>query len=150
MPEILLVSIVLIEGVWLFVVSLMLYRLTKHYRRLVGIDNAPLDKILDTLIKNFEGLELKLKEQAHRQIELEKQSDFHLSKVGVLRFNPFADTGGSQSFVLAFLDKSNNGLIISSHYGRENTRWYAKKVKGGRGVDFELSQEEQKAIEAAE
>lgn len=70
-----------------------------------------------------------------------------ISKFSVLRFNPFKDLGGDQSFVTTFLDSKNNGLVISSMHTREGTRVYAKPViKGGEGEKYKLTEEEKKAI----
>jgi hypothetical protein len=66
-----------------------------------------------------------------------------------LRFNPFNDTGGDQSFILALLDGKNAGVVISGLYSWSGTRWYAKKVVDGKGVEHELSKDEKKAIDEA-
>ena len=65
-----------------------------------------------------------------------------------MRFNPFEDTGGDQSFALALLDRENNGIIISSLYGREGTRVYAKAVDHGT-PKHAISEEEREALERA-
>src|SRR3989338_9913322 len=36
-----------------------------------------------------------------------------LQKVGIIRFNPFEDAGGDQSFAIALLDEKNNGVVFS-------------------------------------
>ena len=51
-----------------------------------------------------------------------------IHKVGVVRFNPFKDIGGDQSFALALLDGKNSGVVISSLHTREGTRIYSKPV----------------------
>ncbi|MGB9680719.1 MAG: DUF4446 family protein, partial [Minisyncoccia bacterium] len=71
-----------------------------------------------------------------------------IQKIGLIRFNPFADTGGNQSFALALLNNFNNGVVISSLHGREGTRIYAKPVIAGKSK-YNLSTEEIKAIEKA-
>src|SRR3989344_746999 len=38
--------------------------------------------------------------------------------VGVVRFNPFHDAGGDQSFSIAIMDEKKNGIVLSSLYGR--------------------------------
>ena len=51
--------------------------------------------------------------------------------VGLVRYNPFQETGGDQSFALALLDKRGDGVVVSSLHSRSVTRFYAKPVKGG-------------------
>ena len=73
----------------------------------------------------------------------------HLQKSGFVRFNPFTDSGGDQSFALAILDGHNDGFVISSLHSRDQTRTFAKPVKAGIGEKFELSKEEKLAIDTA-
>lgn len=80
---------------------------------------------------------------------IEKDGNFHIQKVGLVRFNPFKDTGGDQSFILSLVDKNDTGVIISGLYSRSGLRWYAKKVDSGKGVEHELSDDEKKALKAA-
>jgi hypothetical protein len=68
--------------------------------------------------------------------------------VGLVRFNPFADTGGDQSFALALLDAKGNGVVMSSLHTRTATRFYAKPVVGGAS-SLSLSDEEVKALKQA-
>jgi hypothetical protein len=70
----------------------------------------------------------------------------HVQHLTLKRFNPFGDTGGDQSFILAILDGNKDGVVITSLHSRENTRFYVKSVEGGVGIDHPLSDEEQKII----
>lgn len=71
-----------------------------------------------------------------------------VQKIGLVRFNPFKDTGGNQSFAVALLNASNSGVIISSLYSREGTRVYSKPIKEGSS-QYQLSEEENQAIAKA-
>lgn len=71
-----------------------------------------------------------------------------IQKVGVVRFNPFEDTGGDQSFAIALLDSEDNGVVLSSLYSREGTRVYTKPVVR-RESKYHLSDEEREAIRRA-
>ena len=77
---------------------------------------------------------------------IEKEQIAHIQKIGLIRFNPFEDTGGDQSFILALVDGNNTGVVISSLYSRSGTRWYAKKIAEGKAVGHELSDEEKRAL----
>ena len=88
-------------------------------------------------------------ELLQRQLkELKQHSEFAIQKTGLVRFNPFGDGGGNFSFCLALLDANDNGVVITSMYGREQNRIYAKKIRKGAG-DSQLNEEEQKAIAMA-
>src|SRR5438046_7028073 len=80
--------------------------------------------------------------------EFEGLAQHSIQKVGVVRFNPFADTGGDQSFAVALLDAEGNGVVLSSLHGRADTRIFAKSVQAGRSKHA-LSDEEQDAIRKA-
>jgi hypothetical protein len=66
----------------------------------------------------------------------------------LVRYNPFEETGGNQSFALALLDLDGNGWVLSSLHARSGTRVYAKAITAGR-ADAALSEEESAAIRQA-
>lgn len=76
------------------------------------------------------------------------KSELVVQKIGVHRFNPFADGGGNFSFTLAILDGHNNGVVLTSMHGREQNRIYAKQITGGK-AETQLTEEERLAIESA-
>lgn len=80
--------------------------------------------------------------------ELVEQNKLNIQKVGLVRFNPFADAGGNMSFTVALLDGRNNGIVVSSLHGREGTRIYAKNIDKGESK-YRLTEEERQAIEKA-
>ncbi|MGA7733175.1 MAG: DUF4446 family protein [Chloroflexia bacterium] len=79
---------------------------------------------------------------------MEKSVRGSVQHVGLVRFNPFQETGGDQSFALALLDGRGDGIVISSLHSRTVTRFYAKPVKGGTS-QLSLSEEEAKAVQQA-
>ena len=79
---------------------------------------------------------------------LENISEKTFQKIGVVRFNPFDNLGGNQSFVIALLDAQNNGFVISSLFTKDGNRVYAKSVKNSKSEHL-LSDEEKEAIERA-
>jgi len=72
-----------------------------------------------------------------------------LHKVGIVRFNPFKDVGGDQSFALALLDGSDSGVVVSSLHSREGARIYVKPIVKSQGSGHELTTEEKDAIKLA-
>lgn len=81
--------------------------------------------------------------------KIQKEGLLHIQKIGLVRFNPFKDTGGDQSFILSLVDGNDTGVIISGLYARSGTRWYAKRVLRGKSAEHELSDEERKALREA-
>jgi len=93
-------------------------------------------------------LEEKLKEAFLKIENLEALSEKTMQKTGIVRFNPFNEIGGNQSFVIALLDDKNNGFVISSLFVKDGNRVYAKAIREGKS-DYLLSDEEKEAIERA-
>jgi len=82
---------------------------------------------------------------AHR---LEEAARFSLQRVGMVRYNPFHDTGSDQSFAIALADGQGNGLVLSSLHARDVTRVYAKPLVAW-GSTYSLADEEKQAIARA-
>lgn len=135
---------------WLIFLTFLVVKTLSHYNKLIkGVEKRKLSDVLEELLKNQKENSLKIEQIIKRSGQIEKDSIPHIQKIGLVRFNPFNDTGGNQSFVLAILDGNNDGLVISSLHSRLETHWYAKKIKNGKSEEHELSGEENKAINQA-
>ena len=64
------------------------------------------------------------------------------------RYNAFRETGSDLSFSLALLDRDLDGIVLTSLFGREESRCYGKPVKQGKSSYF-LSEEEVQALDEA-
>jgi hypothetical protein len=80
--------------------------------------------------------------------ELTVTSSVASQKISIVRFNPFGDTGGDQSFSLAVLDAHDSGYVLTSIHGRQGTRVYIKPVDYGKSK-YSLSDEERQALTQA-
>jgi hypothetical protein len=94
------------------------------------------------------NLEDKIKKAFLKINDLERLSQKTIQRTSVVRFNPFNDLGGNQSFVVALLDSNNDGFVISSLFVKDGSRVYAKAVKAGKSENM-LSKEENEAISRA-
>ena len=72
-----------------------------------------------------------------------------ITRVGVIRFRAFEDTGSDLSYAVALMDSANNGVVLSSIFGREDSRSYVKPLKGGKCDRYILTEEEEEAIRQA-
>ena len=100
----------------------------------------------ENMVRRITRLEMRADEVEPRVNVLEAIAKISVQKVGFLRFNPFQDTGGDNSFVITLLDGEQNGIILSSLYTREGVRVFAKKVEHGR-TRYPLIDEEKKVLE---
>lgn len=133
--------------VWLLVLTAVFIRMFIHYNRLTkGASNKTLKHVLEELLQKLGTSQKDIATLIARCEALEKKGMLHIQKVGLLRFNPFKETGGDQSFILSLVDGNDTGVVISGLYSRSGTRWYAKRVVNGTGVEHDLSEEEQKAL----
>ena len=143
----LIYGLVIIFFAWLIILTGIVLRTKAHYNSLISnTGKHKIDEILDELLmidkKTSQELEV-VKKELHEEI---KKSILHIQKVGLVRFNPFEKTGGEKSFVITFLNNENSGIVINFIQTRDGLRVYSKKVKNGKSEEFELSEEEKKAI----
>jgi len=137
----------------LLVLVLFLARQTGGLRRRLdgltrGVDGRSLDAVLDAHLDKVLAVARELDELSARSAVLEAANRRTIQRVGLVRFNPFEDTGGNQSFALALTDASGTGFVLSSLHSRTGTRVYAKAVTEGRS-DGALSAEEGEALRLA-
>ena len=129
--------------------SIRIGRAVDAYRQLVRDGGGgSLADVLQGHVARVEEVRGRLGEIDVAQAELQHRSQTSIQHVGLVRFNPFEDTGSDQSFALALLDDRRDGVVISSLHGRTNTRLFAKPVEGGAS-SHALSDEEAQAIREA-
>jgi hypothetical protein len=144
-----LAAVVLLLLVWVALLQRSEARLRSRLRRvLTGGETTSLDQILDQQVQRLDGLSGRLDALNKLHHELEAITQRAIQKVGVVRYNPFSDAGGDQSFAIALLDAEGNGLVVSSLHSRTDTRVFAKPVRAGRST-YSLSDEEQQAVKKA-
>jgi hypothetical protein len=103
---------------------------------------------IEEILVGFKNLKERFDEVSKELKDIKAKSNFFMQKVGMIRFNPFKEVGGDQSFSLAILDGSDSGVVITSYYSRKENRIYGKPIKNGSS-DYPLSEEEVLAIEKA-
>lgn len=144
-----LAAVVLLLLIAVVVQSVRLGRAVRTYREVVR--DADGESLHDRLAGNAVALDRATQRMAQieaMQATIEARSLRSLQHIGMVRFNPFEDTGSDQSFAIALLDEQRDGIVLSSLHGRTNTRIFAKPVANG-GSDHHLSDEEAQAIRVA-
>jgi len=135
---------------WAAGLSVIVLRMVRHYNKLTeATSKTGLKEILETVLQTQKGLQSETRDLYKVLDEVKQEGRLHIQRVGMVRFNPFSDTGGSQSFTLCLLDGHDNGLVMTSLYARTGHRWYIKEVRSGKGKELALSREEQVAVEKA-
>ena len=137
-------------AVWLTAITIFTLRLSAHYNHLIkDTSKRTLQSVLESLMMQQDATKKDIALLKNTCDTIIAEGKLHIQKVGLLRFNPFKDTGGDQSFILALVDGNDTGVVISGLYSRSGTRWYAKKIANGKGLEHDLSDEERQAVKEA-
>ena len=135
--------------VWLLLLSFISFFVYRHLRILLReYKEESLIKVLDSVLKKLSDQGKKIDILTSGMDKLGGDAVGHFQKIGLVRFNPFNETGGNYSFCLALLDGDNNGFVMTTLHARERTRLYLKSVKKGQS-DVEFSKEEKEVVEKA-
>jgi len=121
----------------------------KRYRKMMsGVDGDNLERLLMGHIDEVHHVveeNQRLDAEYHRIDELLQQA---VTRVGMVRFRAFEDMGSDLSYAVALLDANNNGVVLSSIFGREDSRSYAKPIVGGKST-YPMTNEEEEALKEA-
>lgn len=135
---------------WLLIISFFLWKSLYHYNKLgKGLAGKNFKSIIENLLNDVNINRKDVDYLKSYCDKIQKEGLLHIQKIGLVRFNPFKDTGGDQSFILSLTDGNDTGVIISGLYARSGTRWYAKKIVKGKSTEHDLSDEEKKALSQA-
>lgn len=141
--------LVIIMYILLINFYLNLSYLRKRYRKMMtGVDGANLERILMGHLDDMKAIHEsndKLKEE-NKRIDTLLQTA--ITRVGVVRFRAFEDMGSDLSYAVAMLDSHNNGVVLSSIFGREDSRSYVKPIENGKST-YTLTQEEEESLHKA-
>jgi hypothetical protein len=147
---VMLVFFTFLAFLWLLAVQIQFRKIKKRNELFFSgnkIEN--LEELLIKQTKDIKSLDEDIQELYNISNSINSLAFKGIHKVGLIRFNPFKDVGGDQSFAIALLNGKNNGIVISSLYTREGTRIYSKSILLGKSDKHPLTEEEKKAIKIA-
>jgi hypothetical protein len=135
-----------------FAVVGLIRRVRRLGRRLESLtrggDESSLEDVLGSHMERVRKVVDDVAAVSARTAAVERDLLGSFGRIGLVRFNPFEDTGGNQSFALAMLDGRGDGFVVSSLHARAGTRVYAKAIAGGSS-ESALSDEESEALRLA-
>lgn len=146
-------AVLAIVDIALMIVALILLRRLRlagaQYRLLMrGPSGEDLDVILRRQASDLDGGLRRLDTLEQLRAADHTQLESCVQRVGVVRFSAFSDTGSDLSFTVALLNQGGDGVVITSLFGRDQSRTYAKPVRGAQST-YVLTDEEKKAIASA-
>ncbi len=137
-------------GIWCVVLTIFIAKEKQILRDLArGVTKKDLLTVLRQLSDSLLVASQKIEANQQAIEQMRQAATTHFQKSGFVRFNPFSDTGGDQSFSFCLLDHQNNGIVITSLHSRNTTRLYAKQVVDDGVKRDDFSDEEWQALQAA-
>ena len=134
---------------WVVFLQVRLARTSRQYARLMrGVDGKNLEEVLHQHVDEVhEALDTVRALQTESR-RMGRTLGHAFQWMGMVRYNPFRNTGGDQSFVWAIVDGHGDGVVLSSLHSRDSTRLYAKPLHDWTS-SYPLTEEEQEAIDRA-
>ncbi|WP_297963144.1 DUF4446 family protein [uncultured Anaerovibrio sp.] len=147
---------VAVLGIMMIVMYLMMINamyninyMKKRYKKMMtGVDGANLERLIIGCVDDAKAVSdenKKLREDLDSARALLQQA---ITKVAVVRFRAFEDMGSDLSYAVAMLDSDNNGVVMSSIFGREDSRSYVKPITSGTST-YAMTGEEEEALKQA-
>jgi hypothetical protein len=115
---------------------------------LLGRGSADLVDFAVALQGRIDETYRKLDELGGGIAQVDRRVDGVVSRVAVVRYDAYENTGGHQSASVALLDASRTGIVLTAIQGRDYARIYVKEMEEGRSP-VALSPEEQEAVDRA-
>ena len=148
MTFIILLSLLGVLLIWIVVLTVALYKVKSKNDLFFDDSSKNLRELVTRAITDNKSMNARANKIESGIEEIAKILQGTYQKFAMIRYNPFNDTGGDQSFSFALLDLRDNGVVVTSIHGREVDRIYAKQIENGKSK-HNLSAEEVEAIRGA-
>lgn len=137
---------------WAAVLAVRLRRLRSAQTIVLGGEDRDVVAHAAALEQRVEAdarrIEASVAQLGERVGESERRLETVVSRSAVIRYDAYDEMTGRQSSSIAMLDDRATGIVLSSILHRDQARFYAKWVVGGRS-ELDLSPEEREAIDEA-
>lgn len=135
--------------IWLGVLTFLILRQQNFLKNLFPKDNArDIRNKFKEVVEAISGFEKENQILENRLTGFKKEGLENYSKMAVLKYNPYNDTGGDQSFSYVLLNGKMDGVLITSLHNRSSTRIYLKNIINGES-ELKLSREEAQVLKVA-
>lgn len=127
-----LAAFILMLLIWNIIITINLSSLKGKYKKMMrGSTNKNLEQMMADYMTNIDTTVGRIEILNREMIHLKDQTDRCIQRFNIIRYNAFSDSGSDLSFSIAMLDNFNNGAIITSIYGRNESVTYAKPIESG-------------------
>lgn len=128
-----------------FSLSSRLNALQKKYDFFTQGKEANIDEVLTRTLDELNTTRAELAELQDKHARLKKQVQNCLQNVKMVRYDAFDAMGGKMSYSLLLTDANNRGIILTSIYGRDESRNFAKDIDNGKS-SYVLADEEKQLL----
>lgn len=143
---VILAVIVVLLFIYLIVLNSNLKKLQKKYDFFMQHNaDMNIDQVLTKALEDVREARENLQVLQEKHQNLREQVKGCIQKVKIERYDAFDAMGGEMSYSILLADEKNDGVILTSIYGREENRCYAKDIKAGKS-SYILAEEEQKLL----
>ena len=140
-----LAVLVLVLLVMLISVKGKLNTLQKKYDFFTQGESTDIDTLLTNTLVELRKAKEDLAALTEKHKALREQVKGCLQTVKLERYDAFDAMGGKMSYSLLLSDENKNGVILTSVYGRDESRCYAKDLKEGKS-EYTLAEEEKELL----
>jgi hypothetical protein len=141
--------VIMILGALLVILAVWLVRLELRLKKIFsGKKAGDFEGVINKIIDDISDLDSSRKKIFGSIDNIEGRLKRSVQGLGIVRFNAFKTLGGNQSFSIALLNETGDGLVLSSIYSREHVSVYAKPIRDFSS-EFDLTQEEKDALKKA-
>lgn len=142
---IVLLLIVLVALGMCFSLQGRLNKLQKKYDFFTQGKEANIDVVLTDTLQELRAVQNELAALQDEHQKLHAQVQNCLQNIKIVRYDAFDAMGGEMSYSLLLTDANNKGIILTSIYGREESRCFAKDIDNGKS-SYPLAEEEQRLL----
>ncbi len=154
MTEVIIIFVLIgISLVWLTILTYLLLqdrtflmRFFPHKQEDSAAESVSLRAQFADILEKLDHFSDRERVTAKHLQELRKEGLGFIQIVEMMRYNPYGDVGGDQSFSFLLADAKKNGILFTSLHARSGTRSYVKPIVEGKS-ELELSQEEKKLLD---
>jgi len=141
-----LIIIVIILIIIVLVLLKATAKIEKKYRKFMrGVNNKNLEELVTSYLDKVDEVKQQSDLMRSTYDGLDKRTKGCLQKVSMLRYRAFDNVGSDLSYSIALLNYENDGLVLTSIYGRNESTTYAKPIDKGISR-YDLSEEEEQVL----
>lgn len=142
-------ALLLLLIIYIGILNHRVSKLKKNYAFFMMDENGKsIEAKLREDVTELRELSGSLKTLRDTQLDMLKTQEHCFRKIGFVKYNAFDNIGNNLSFAFTVLDGKNDGYCLSSVYGRNESRVFAKPIVAGKCL-YGMSEEEKESLESA-